>query len=308
MRVRIGFRDVPPAYFRSNSFYSRVVAAATGEPVDVVTERPHIVFQSVHPRMTRRVARRTQGELLGVLGTTGRRLRRWREVETRPALRGGKTIWFTGENIRPPAGDWGATFSFDLDPLGGTNFYLPLWWENLGLLGEPSTTFSGIDLSRIQLTQKRDSDVADRPRFACAFIGNPTRMRLHAINLLSRLGDVDVFGSAVGRPVINQNEVAREYRYMLCFENDLYPGYVTEKPLDAWANGCIPLWWGSDPAELINPHSLLNAAELHIDGMVERIGCLESDRSSLKALGDQPFLRHMPDLSDVMEAVRRVLK
>ena len=41
--------------------------------------------------------------------------------------------------------------------------------------------------------------------------------------------------------------VARNYRYFLCFENDLYPGYVTEKPIEAWASGSVPLWRGIDP-------------------------------------------------------------
>ena len=308
MTVRISYHDAPSEYSNADSFYSRLVQAATGERVQIVADRPHIAFQSVHPSAVQRATRRTRGAFLEMLGKSGRRRRRQLEVQEVPVLRGGKTIWFTGENLRPPTGDWGATFSFDLDPLGGKNVYLPLWWENLGLMGGPSTRFSGLDLESLSLTEERNSDVADRPRFACAFIGNPTRMRSHAIELLSRLGAVDVFGAAAGRPVTNQATVAREYRYMLCFENDLYPGYVTEKPLDAWANGCVPLWWGSDPAELINPHALLNAADLGLEGMIERIGFLESDPASLKALGDQRVLARAPDLSAALEAVRTVLR
>lgn len=307
MKIRIGFHDAPPIYSNSQSFYSRLVEVATGEPVEVVSEKPHIVFQSVHPSNSSRAKRLAQDLLLSTLGTHGRPISRRRAVEAKPALPGGKTIWFTGENIRPPAGDWGATFSFDLDDLGGTNVYLPLWWENVGLLGAPSTYFTGLNLDVKALTQKRDSDILERSQFTCAFIGNPTRMRHHAINALSELGQVDIFGASVGRPVKRQFEIASRYRYMLCFENDLYPGYVTEKPLDAWANGCVPLWWGCDPARLLNPEALFNAADLGIMGMLDAIADLESNPRALKDTADQPILTRTPDLEDALGTIRRVL-
>lgn len=36
------------------------------------------------------------------------------------------------------------------------------------------------------------------------------------------------------------------YKFMLCFENSSAPGYVTEKALQAYLAGTIPIYWGHD--------------------------------------------------------------
>ena len=34
------------------------------------------------------------------------------------------------------------------------------------------------------------------------------------------------------------------YKFNICFENSSYPGYLTEKLMDAYNAGCIPIYWG----------------------------------------------------------------
>ncbi|CAK0823016.1 unnamed protein product, partial [Prorocentrum cordatum] len=40
-------------------------------------------------------------------------------------------------------------------------------------------------------------------------------------------------------------ELLRPYRFALVFENKLVPGYVTEKIVNAFLAGSIPIYWGS---------------------------------------------------------------
>jgi hypothetical protein len=95
---------------------------------------------------------------------------------------------------------------------------------------------------------------------------------------------------------------------MLCFEIDLYPGYVTEKPLEAWASGCIPLWRGTDSAGLLNPNSHLNAASFEsIDGFVEAVSALNQDKSRLVQMGTEPLFSVKPSLHIASEAIRKLL-
>jgi hypothetical protein len=44
-------------------------------------------------------------------------------------------------------------------------------------------------------------------------------------------------------------DIMRRYRYCLAFENQRQPGYVTEKLLDCFVAGSVPLYWGA-PGEL----------------------------------------------------------
>jgi hypothetical protein len=46
-------------------------------------------------------------------------------------------------------------------------------------------------------------------------------------------------------------DIMRRYRYCLVFENQRQPGYVTEKLLDCFVAGSVPLYWGA-PGELEN--------------------------------------------------------
>lgn len=39
-------------------------------------------------------------------------------------------------------------------------------------------------------------------------------------------------------------EWLKNYKFNICFENTTYPGYLTEKLIDAFAAGCIPIYWG----------------------------------------------------------------
>ena len=217
-------------------------------------------------------------------------------------------IWITGENVRPPAGDWCATLSFDVDPLDGQNVYFPIWWALTGVFGEAKSHFSSADMRLERLLTGRTTDISARPKFACAFVGNPDPMRMHAIQALSTIGQVDVFGPAVGLPVRDKHQIAKSYRFMICFENDLYPGYVTEKPFEAWASGCIPLWWGSDPLGQLNAAAMLNLDQLgSMRALTRKVSDLESDPDQVRMMGSLPILAKPPDFQSTIVRLRQLL-
>jgi hypothetical protein len=133
-------------------------------------------------------------------------------------------------------------------------------------------------------------------------------MRFHAINALERLGPVDVFGKSVGKPVPSKSAVARGYRYILSFENDLYPGYVTEKVLDGARTGCVPLYRGIDYFGDLNPKCMVNVTpELSLSGLTDRVASLEADAELRAQLLSEPTLQHRPNRDASIELIRRVL-
>jgi hypothetical protein len=42
-----------------------------------------------------------------------------------------------------------------------------------------------------------------------------------------------------------KRQVMSDFRYAICFENCSFPGYVTEKIVDCFLAGCIPVYWGA---------------------------------------------------------------
>lgn len=293
------------------SFLSQLVASATARPVRVIQRSDELVdlqFTSVQLPLVRKVVKDAQRVIQrGLPRGTHAKDPRWGLANPEPKGMARSHVWFTGENVRPPAGAWDGYLSFDTDPLGGLNAYLPLWFYSAGVFGAPWSPFTTRMPSWQQMLESREPG-APRPNFACAFINNPEPMRMHAIRTLSRVGPVDVFGSAAGRPVPDKAALAREYRFVLCFENDVYPGYVTEKPFEAWAAGAVPLWRGSDPAGYVNPHAVLNADEAtSLEEFAEEVAQVDADPSLWQHRVSQPIILKAPDLESAKELVRKAV-
>jgi hypothetical protein len=45
--------------------------------------------------------------------------------------------------------------------------------------------------------------------------------------------------------VVNKLEILKNFKYSLCFENCVFPGYITEKIFDCFFAGCIPVYYGA---------------------------------------------------------------
>jgi hypothetical protein len=311
MPLRVRYRHADNELGHRGSFLSLLVSEATGSPVDVISDPRTCVdlqLTSVQIPLTRKLL--SEGRRVAAsraFTSQSARDARWRRENPEPEGNARAHIWFTAENVRPPVGTWDGYLSYDTDPLDGRNAYLPLWWHSVGLLGEPSSMFTSGMPPWEQLLQGRDPG-GPRAKFVCTFINNPEPMRLHAVEALNAVGPVDVYGRAVGKPVPDKARVARDYRFVLCFENDIYPGYVTEKPFDAWATGAVPLWRGSDPAGYLNPEAMINAADYaSLDDFAKGVADLDATAGAWRATAAQPLLTRRPDLGPCLSLIQKTL-
>ena len=229
---------------------------------------------------------------------------------TEPSEKAERNVWFTGENIRPPRPDtgWDLTLSFESDQWPG-NCYLPLWLLGTDAFGGGSSGFIGNPVRTSVLTNGRPNEPLEvHRRFACAFIRNPEPTRLTVIDALRTIGPVDVYGPITGNPVPSKAETAKNYKFMVCMENDLYPGYVTEKPIEAWASGCIPLWWGLDRDGNLNPDSMVNLASYRgLEGFLDQVAALESNSTLFEETWRRPLITNLPNVNDLITRLRDVL-
>ena len=142
-----------------------------------------------------------------------------------------------------------------------------------------------------------------KPLFCAATVSNPAgaeRNRFFAkLNAAKR---VDGLGGALnncgGRRLPRGAEGRAQlaaYRFVLCFENTLSPRYLTEKLLEAWVAGAVPIYGGAAMArEWLDPAAFLwleDGSEAAMDRLVARVLALDADPGAYEAVRARPLLR-----------------
>jgi len=153
-----------------------------------------------------------------------------------------------GENVRPDFSKTDYSLSFDMSDYCGRNMYMPLW-----LLRSTKYAARKADYQPYHPAELEAPRPINQGDDVVVYIGNNTTpLRMEAINQLRKLGiAVDCYGSQT-RPVSDKIRKLSQYRYSLCFENTFTPGYVTEKIVDSFLAGSIPIYWGGAPPEIFN--------------------------------------------------------
>ena len=200
-----------------------------------------------------------------------------------------------------------------MNSYGGKNAYLPLWWITSSDLIRPTVSpYLGRPITIDEMLKTRDVNYSSRKKFCVAFIGKAYPFRMQAIAALSAIGKVDVYGGIARnsnrKAALAKFETAQKYRFVFAFENDLFPGYVTEKAPEAWATGAIPLYWGSDPAGYLNQDAMINLADFqNLESFTERVRAVDGNPELWSSIANQPILKRKPDLEEVLSVLREAL-
>ncbi len=119
---------------------------------------------------------------------------------------------------------------------------------------------------------------------------------------------MDIFGAVTGKPAQRSKyEILAPYRFNLCFENSIFPGYYTEKLLHAWVAGCIPLYFADSWCRLdFNPKALINRNDFStIDDFVNHVASINKSRDAMNDLFKQPLLENRPTLDPAIRFLRQ---
>lgn len=223
-------------------------------------------------------------------------------------------IFFTGENERPPQGRWDAYLSFDVHSYDGRNSYLPLWWITSSDILVPTVSpYLGRPITINQLMSGRDVNFQSREKFCVAFIGKAYPFRMQSLAALSKIGKVDVFG-AIARNTRQTRaeakfEISQAYKFVYAFENDHFPGYVTEKLPEAWATGAVPLYWGYDFANSFNPKAFINAADYPtLEDFVSDVGRVSESQERWESIASKPLITERPSIESVISSLSKILE
>lgn len=146
-------------------------------------------------------------------------------------------------------------------------------------------------------------------KFCCSFVGKTYPLRLHAIEELSRINAIDVFGTSVRNTKKFPGKIAANYRFCLFFGNEVYPGYVTEKSFVSYFAGTIPLYYGLDKEKFLNLKAVINLIDcktLRLFG--DHINAVNSNYDLYKYHYEQPLLIKKPNLESIISKISELLR
>ncbi len=165
-------------------------------------------------------------------------------------------IFYSAENVRPDfnACDFAITFDYNN---AKRHFRLPLY-----LLYMERYSLKGIQL-KIPTRQEAVAIWKKKTKFCCIIVSNPKATEriefFEALNIVKRVDSGGRHLNNIGGPVVDKTEFIKDYKFVISFENSSYDGYTTEKVVEPFYAGCIPIYWGNKLVEKdINGNRFVN--------------------------------------------------
>ena len=217
-----------------------------------------------------------------------------------------KKIFFTGENKRPNFNECDYSISFDFDDYGGKNIRIPLWyyyidWFNVGTYGDPNYLIP-VDY----LYEPNEFTKKEKKGFCSTVYSNPVGIRNEFVTKLNNYNKVDCFGKIGGFNQLGEGEKIKmgtisNYKFNICFENSIYPGYYTEKILHAKIAGCIPIYYSDNDMSIdFNNKCCLNLYDFDGYGeLIEKVIGIDKNEKLYKSIFNEPLFTIPINLSNI---------
>ena len=226
-------------------------------------------------------------------------------------------IFHNYENVRPDGITADYFITSDLGVDSDRHYRLPIWMESwIGLTKALSINpIRALNLLTIdQLSQPLGSGLMSRPFRAALFTSHMREPRKMLFQALSNVLPTQGFGRPFDSTIRHHNEsgiakddVLRDFAVNLCPENSLYPGYYTEKVVEAFGAGCLPVTWAEQSIGVdFNPRAFINALDFAATGYEAGLREALSPRSFAE-YADQPLLLKSPSIEPLFDFLRRAI-
>ena len=225
-----------------------------------------------------------------------------------------KKIFFTGENISPNFKKCDYSLTFDHNTHGGKNFRLPLWylyidWFDVKTYDNPQWL-----IPESYLYGENEFTLKPKDKFCAIVYGKQIESRIKAIQNISRYKTVEVFGKAnSNRPLPDgenyKMDLISDYKFSLCYENSVTPGYHTEKLLHGKIAGNIPIYYGDKTiSEDFNSECFINAVDMSDEELMQKIMEIDSNDFLYKNIISQPLFADHIYIDPIKNYLYSILK
>ena len=148
--------------------------------------------------------------------------------------------------------------------------------------------------------------------FCSAVFSSPYRERFEMIGHLNSYKNVDCFGKAIGTRIPEGERIKMDlisnYKFNICFENTIYPGYFTEKLLHAKISGCVPIYRAHETMNKdFNSEVCLNLNGHSYSETLERVRELDADPVLYKRMLEQPLFNNKVDIQEIAKKINQIL-
>jgi hypothetical protein len=215
-----------------------------------------------------------------------------------------KIIFYTGENIRPNFESYDLSLTFDFGDYQNRNVRLPLWYFYIDWFGKKTYGNPQYLIPEEYLYQPNEFSSKPRSHFCCAVFSKFDEDRFTMMSHLNQYKDVYGFGK-VHVNKIPEGERAKmdlisNFKFSICFENSIYPGYFTEKLLHAKIAGTIPIYKSHNTFENdFNKNCCINLCNLNFSEIKDKIIEIDQNDTLYKSYYEQPLFNSPINLQDI---------
>lgn len=210
-------------------------------------------------------------------------------------------IFYTGENQAPDFNICDYAIGYDHMDFGDRYLRMPIYVHYT---------------DKMEMMESKhllcDADIDDGRDSFCSFVysnnnASPDRnIFFEKLSSYKKVSSGGRFMNNVGGPVADKLEFQMKHKFSVAFENTSHPGYVTEKLVESFAAGTIPIYWG-DPriAETFNTGAFVNCHDYSsLDEVVDAVKAIDNDEVLYRKMLHAPALLHE---EDSLSALRRQL-
>jgi len=210
-------------------------------------------------------------------------------------------IFYTGENVRPNyfTYDHAITFDFENSP---RHYRLPLYvMEMWAVVHDDGFTNDFLYLEGLHNRVDWEKEFDSKTETVSYIQSNPNcNVRTEFVQNLQMKMQVNCAGPHLNNmKLVPRNRLAKmdflkKHKLNIAFENGSYPGYVTEKILDAFYSNTLPLYWGSpNVCRDFNTKSFYNISNPNRIGILDEIKEIIGNRKVWCDIMSQPRFNHV---------------
>ena len=150
-------------------------------------------------------------------------------------------------------------------------------------------TIRNIKPKDLDIIRNRVYKYENRKKFCAGVITNPVGFRLYFIKELNKRKKIDMggrFNNNVGGFVRDKIKFLSEYKFSIAMENSEGDGYISEKIVDSFLAGTIPIYFGDYMIdEYINPKSfILIRNQRDMDKKIDYIMRIDNDDNLYRSI------------------------
>ena len=132
------------------------------------------------------------------------------------------------------------------------------------------------------------------------------------INKLNTYKQVEGYGKVHSNRIPEGEKIKMDiisnYKFNICFENSIYPGYFTEKLLHAKIAGTIPLYRADNTMNLdFNENCCLNLNKLSYNEILNRVIELDNSNELFKKIVSEPIFNNKIDLNEIINKIKTII-